>query len=365
MIVAALFGMTAKFVECTLGQKYRTIDSRGEVLGGPMRYLEVGLKEKGMGGLGKVLAVMFAIFCIGGSFGGGNMFQANQAVAALTHTGERWFNVHLEPALIGLVLVVAVGIVILGGIRRIAATAEKIVPLMCGMYLIAAAFVVAVNLEALPDALSAIINGAFNSDAVEGGVIGVLVIGMQRAAFSNEAGIGSASIAHSAARTDEPVREGIVALLEPFIDTVIVCLGTALVIVVSGVLDTPEAATADGAVLTSLAFESAISWFPLLLTGAILLFAFSTMISWSYYGERCWTNLFGPKSSMVYRVIFLIFIFIGSVTNLGAVLDFSDLMILSMAFPNILGLYILSGDVRKDLDAYMSKLKDGGFKTYK
>ena len=365
MIVAALFGMTAKFVECTLGQKYRVIDEQGAVLGGPMRYLEVGLAEKGMGPLGKVLAVMFAVFCIGGSFGGGNMFQANQAVSALTHTTAQWFNIDLPAWLIGLVLMGAVGVVILGGIRRIAATAEKIVPLMCGMYLIAALFVVAVNLPVLPEALGAIISGAFDGNAVEGGVIGVLIIGVQRAAFSNEAGIGSASIAHSAARTDEPVREGIVALLEPFIDTVIVCLATALVIVISGVLDDPAAANVDGAVLTSMAFESAIHWFPLLLTGAIMLFAFSTMISWSYYGERCWTNLFGPKSSMIYRVIFLVFIFIGSVTNLGAVLGFSDLMILSMAFPNILGLYILSSDVKRDLDSYLDKLKSGQFKTYK
>ena len=365
MIVAALFGMTAKFVECTLGQKYRTIDENGTVLGGPMRYLEAGLAEKGMGGLGKVLAVMFAIFCIGGSFGGGNMFQANQAVSALTHTTEHWFGVELAAWMIGLVLVATVGAVILGGIRRIAATAEKIVPLMCGMYLVAAVFVISVNLGVLDLALAAIINGAFSADAVEGGFVGVLIIGIQRAAFSNEAGIGSASIAHSAAKTDEPVREGVVALLEPFIDTVIVCLATALVIVISGVLNDPAAAEVDGAVLTSMAFETAIHWFPLVLTGAILLFAFSTMISWSYYGERCWTNLFGPKSSMVYRVIFLICIFVGSVTNLGAVLDFSDLMILSMAFPNILGLYILSGDVKGDLDTYLDKLNSGQFKTYK
>ena len=365
MIVAALFGMTAKFVECTLGQKYRVIDENGSVLGGPMRYLEAGLAEKGMGGFGKVLAVMFAIFCIGGSFGGGNMFQANQAVSALTHTTEHWFGIELASWMIGLVLVATVGVVILGGIRRIAATAEKIVPLMCGMYLVAAIFVISVNLPVLPEALAAIINGAFSPDAVEGGFVGVLIIGIQRAAFSNEAGIGSASIAHSAAKTDEPIREGVVALLEPFIDTVIVCLGTALVIVISGVLNDPAAADVDGAVLTSMAFESAIHWFPLVLTGAILLFAFSTMISWSYYGERCWTNLFGAKSSMIYRVIFLVCIFIGSVTNLGAVLDFSDLMILSMAFPNILGLYILAGDVKGDLDSYLDRLNSGQFKVYK
>lgn len=364
MIVAALFGMTAKFVECTLGQKYRTVDEHGTVMGGPMRYLKAGLAEKGMGKLGAVLAVVFAVFCIGGSFGGGNMFQANQAYSALNEAVSQRTDWTVPKELFGLVMMGMVGIVILGGIKRIASTAEKIVPLMCGMYVLAAGFIVMTNLHELPHAIETILAGAFAADAVQGGIIGVMVIGIQRAAFSNEAGIGSASIAHSAARTDRPVREGLVALLEPFIDTVIVCTATGIVIVNSGVLNIPELADADGAVLTMRAFEQTISWFPLVLTTAIILFAFSTMISWSYYGERCWTALFGPKSTLAYRAVFLVFVFIGSVANLGSVLDFSDLMILSMAVPNIFGLYVLSSDVRRDLSQYMSDLAAGTFKRY-
>lgn len=364
MIVAALFGMTAKFVECTLGQKYRTVDENGTVMGGPMRYLKQGLAEKGMGKLGAVLAVVFAVFCIGGSFGGGNMFQANQAYSALNEAVSQRTGATVPEELFGLVMMGMVGIVILGGIKRIASTAEKIVPLMCGMYVLAAGFIVLTNLSELPHAIETILAGAFSAHAIEGGVIGVMVIGIQRAAFSNEAGIGSASIAHSAARTDQPVREGLVALLEPFIDTVIVCTATGIVIVTSGVLNVPELADADGAVLTMRAFEQTISWFPLVLTTAIILFAFSTMISWSYYGERCWTALFGPKSTLAYRAVFLVFVFVGSVANLGSVLDFSDLMILSMAVPNIFGLYVLSSDVRRDLSRYMSELASGTFKRY-
>jgi AGCS family alanine or glycine:cation symporter len=346
MIVAAFFGMTSKFVECTLGVKYRTIESDGKVLGGPIRYLRDGLQRRGLGGLGRVLAVVFMVFCIGGSFGGGNMFQANQATASL----REFVGPSLPSWAVGLALMVAVGLVIVGGIQRIGRTAEAIVPLMCGMYLLAAGFVLVVNYAHVPDAMSMIVRMAFGSDAAYGGFIGVLIVGFQRAAFSNEAGIGSAAIAHSAAKTHEPVREGIVALVEPFIDTVVVCLATGLVIVTSGVLETSP--DAEGAVLTARAFETVISWFPVLLTLAIVLFAYSTMISWSYYGERCWVGLFGPRSSLLYKALFLIAIFIGAVSNLGAVLDFSDLMILSMAFPNILGLYLLSGEVASDLDTY-------------
>jgi AGCS family alanine or glycine:cation symporter len=361
MIVAAFFGMTSKFVECTLGQKYRKVDAKGQVLGGPMRYLEVGLAERGLPRLGKALAVLFAVCCIGGSFGGGNMFQANQAYSAVNSVTPA----HVSAELFGIGLMLAVGVVILGGIKRIAATAEKIVPLMCVLYVVAAAFVIAVNLHMLDDALGAIFSDAFSGEAMGGGILGVMIMGIRRAAFSNEAGIGSAAIAHSAARTKEPVREGIVALLEPFIDTVIVCLATAIVIVISGVLDTPRPDNVEGAVLTAAAFKTVISWFPLLLSIAIILFAYSTMISWSYYGERSWTYLFGERSSIWYRFIFLGFIFVGSVSSLGAVLDFSDLMILSMAFPNFIGLYLLAGVVRRDLDDYMSRLETGRMPRFK
>ncbi|MCB9521241.1 MAG: alanine:cation symporter family protein [Myxococcales bacterium] len=365
MLVAAFFGMTAKFAECTLGQKYRLVDAQGRVLGGPMRYLKAGLAEKRLGALGSVLAFVFAVFCIGGSFGGGNMFQANQACSAISAGLSDNFGVELDPRLFGLALVVAVGAVILGGFTRIAKTAERIVPLMCGMYVLAAGFIVITNLQSLPAALGHIFHDAFNPASVEGGALGALLVGVRRAAFSNEAGIGSAAIAHSAAKTHEPVREGMVALLEPFIDTIIVCLATALVIVVSGVAADPANADLDGAVLTMRAFEQTISWFPLVLTTAIVLFAYSTMISWSYYGERCWTLLFGARSSTVYRVVFLVFVYIGSVSKLSNVLDFSDLMILSMAVPNILGLYILSNDLARDTESYVSRLRDGGFKRFK
>lgn len=364
MLVAAFFGMTAKFAEVTLGQKYRIVDEEGRVLGGPMRYLEAGLTELGLAPLGKVLAVIFAIFCIGGSFGGGNMFQANQAYQAFDEFFVERFAFHIPAEIFGLVMMVAVGVVIFGGIKSIAKTAERIVPLMVGMYLTAAIFVIITNIAHLPDALGQIFNDAFTGSAVGGGFLGVLIVGFQRAAFSNEAGIGSASIAHSAAKTDEPIREGLVGLIEPFIDTILVCLATALVIVISGVHEDPALADVSGAVLTAKAFETVISWFPLLLSISIVLFAYSTMISWSYYGERSWTKLFGAKSSVIYRGLFLVFIFIGTISTLDSVITFSDLMILSMAFPNILGLYLLAGKVKKDLNTYMDKLNSGQFKTY-
>jgi alanine or glycine:cation symporter, AGCS family len=270
------------------------------------------------------------------------------------------------------VMTFVVGIVILGGIRRIAQTAEKIVPTMCILYVLACLWVLISKAGEVPGAFGEIWSGAFTPDAAYGGLIGVLVQGFKRAAFSNEAGVGSAAIAHSAARTDHPVREGIVALLGPFIDTIVVCTMTALLIVITGVCDAevyPEfqsyIADKNGAGLTSQAFGTAISWFPYVLSVAVVLFAFSTMISWSYYGERCWAYLFGDGSSMVYRVIFLMFTFVGSLITAQEVLDFGDLMILGMAFPNVLGVVLLSGGVRRDLDVYWQKLKAGEFKTFK
>jgi len=262
----------------------------------------------------------------------------------------------------------AVAVVIIGGIRRIATIASKIVPVMCGVYVLAAVAIILSNASAVPAAFGTIISSAFTPAAGMGGFIGVMVIGIKRAVFSNEAGVGSAAIAHSAAKTEEPVREGIVALLEPFIDTIVVCTMTGLVIVITGVADDPAnaglIASNSGAALTSRAFESVIPWFPMVLAVAVVLFAYSTMISWSYYGERCWSHLFGGKSAMVYRIIFVVFTFLGSIVTATNILDFSDLMILSMALPNLIGLYFLSGGVGKDLNEYMSKLKDGKFKTY-
>jgi AGCS family alanine or glycine:cation symporter len=364
MILVGLLGMSAKFTECTLGQAYRVRRSDGRIMGGAMYYLSEGLAEQGRGKLGKVLAVLFCILCIGGSFGGGNAFQVSQSMNQI-QTVIPFFAAN--PWVYGLVMTAAVAVVILGGIQRIATVAEKVVPVMCTVYVLACMYILMVNYSAIPGAVTAIIDGAFNVDAVEGGFIGVLVIGVKRAVFSNEAGVGSAAIAHAAAKVKHPVEEGIVALLEPFIDTVVVCTMTALVIVITGAWNDPDAAyvaareAGQGGALTSLAMSSVIPFFKYILAVAVVLFAFSTMISWSYYGERCWAWLFGDKSSLVYRLVFLVFAFLGSIVTAGNVLDFSDLMILGMAFPNILGILLLSGRVRGLLDDYQSKLASGEY----
>lgn len=366
MIVAGLIGMTAKFTECTLGQKYREVRPDGRVMGGAMFYLSKGLAEMGMGKLGKVLAVVFAILCVGGSLGGGNTFQVNQSMGAVQ---ESMPFLVAYPWAYGLVMAVLVGVVIIGGIKRIAEVAEKIVPTMVGIYVVGAIFIILDNAAAIPGAFGAIIDGAFTPEAGYGGFIGVLVTGFRRAAFSNEAGAGSAAIAHSAARTPYPAREGIVALLEPFIDTVVVCTMTALVIVVTGAYNNPAYADLitgnNGAALTSRAFGEHITWFPYILGICVILFAFSTMISWSYYGERCWAYLFGDGKSRSFQVLFVTFTFLGSIISAQNVLDFGDLMILGMAFPNLVGVLLLSGRVRQDLDAYWGMYKRGEFKVYK
>ena len=361
MIVAGLLGMSSKFVECTLGVKYRVVNDNGEVSGGPMYYLKNGLAKYGYGNIGKVLAVLFAILCIGGSFGGGNMFQANQAYAQLS--GQFPMLAGNGP-MFGFLLAILVGTVIIGGIKSIAKVTEKIVPFMAVLYVAAALVILVVNFSDIGNAFAMIFKGAFAPSAAFGGFIGVIIQGFRRAAFSNEAGVGSASIAHSATKTNEPVSEGIVSLLEPFIDTVVICTMTALVIIITGMSGVQGV---EGAQLTSQAFESVISWFPYVLVIAIFLFAFSTMISWSYYGLKSWTYLFGSskKSELVYKLIFLIFIIVGSSVKLGAVLDFSDMMILAMAFPNILGLLILSGEVKIDLKEYLNKVKNGMIKKIK
>lgn len=362
MIIAGLLGMASKFVECTLGVKYREINEEGEVSGGPMYYLSQGLKKKNLGGLGKILAFVFAILCIGASFGGGNMFQANQAFAQLS--GE--FPVlQGQGAIFGIVLALMVGIVIIGGIKSIARVTDKIVPFMCGLYVLFSLIIIGMHFGHVGEVFAEIWNGAFNAPALKGGVIGVLIVGFQRAAFSNEAGVGSASIAHSASKTNEPISEGIVALLEPFIDTVVVCTMTALVLVFTGFAD--GSSPLQGTELTSAAFSSIFPWFSLVLVIAIFLFAFSTMISWSYYGLKAWTYLFGnsKSSDYIYKFIFLVFIVIGSSVGLGSVLDFSDLMILGMAFPNILGLLLLSTEVREDMKSYFHRIKTGVIKQFK
>lgn len=361
MICAGLLGMASKFTECTLGVKYRYISESGEVSGGPMYYLSRALKLRNMAGLGKVLAAVFAVLCIGGSFGGGNMFQANQAWAQIS-TKVPFFLEHR--AIFGLILAVLVGLVIIGGIKSIARVTDKIVPVMVGVYVLFAIIIIFFNIEHIGTAFSQIVSGAFSAEALRGGFIGVLIVGFQRAAFSNEAGVGSASIAHSASKTDEPISEGIVALLEPFIDTVVVCTMTALVLIFTGFAF--DQSGLQGSQLTSAAFSSVFSWFDWVLLIAIMLFAFSTMISWSYYGLKSWTYLFGQSrlKANIYKFIFLIFIVIGSSTSLGAVLDFSDLMILGMAFPNIFGLLILVGEVRNDLKDYMRRVRSGEIRRF-
>jgi len=366
MIVSGLLGMTLKFVECTLGVQYRDINKDGVVFGGPMYYLSKGLKEKGYTGLGKFLAVFFAILCIGGSFGGGNAAQSNQAAAQIASMfGMTGGN---SGFIIGLGIAILVGITIIGGIKRIATVTEKLVPLMAVIYIAACLTVILANYNFIGTAISQIFVEAFSPQAGIGGLIGVLVIGFRRAAFSNEAGAGSASIAHSAVKTKYSASEGLVALLEPFIDTVVICTMTALVIVIFNANGAFTYGNAEvmingqayqGATLTSLAFADTISWFPQVLTIAIFLFAVSTMISWSYYGLQAWMYLFGKSKAaeMTYKILFLLFIVIGASANMSSVWGFSDAMILAMVFPNMIGLLFLYPVVKKQLNRFEDAIK--------
>ena len=356
MIVAGFLGMTSKFVECTLGVQFRVIKN-GIVSGGPMYYLSKGLKDRKLPIIGKVLAGLFAILCVGGSFGGGNMFQANQAFAQVK---LNFPNYNIGGHYFGIAMAILVAIVIIGGIRKIAKVTDKIVPFMCGIYVLFAIVIIGMNFWKIDDAFVRIFEGAFNPSALKGGIIGVLVQGFKRAAFSNEAGVGSASIAHAAVKTEKPVTEGLVALLEPLIDTIVVCTLTALVLIFTD-FDMGGPNGENGSQLTSLAFESVFPWFSWVLMGAILLFAFSTMISWSYYGQKAWEYLFGDSkvAEYSYKLLFLVFIVVGASVELGAVIDFSDLMILGMAFPNIIGLMILLPEVRKDLKDFIRAVKTG------
>ena len=368
MIICGLMGMSLKFVECTLGVYYRDVDENGVVYGGPMYYLSKGLKEKGFKNLGKITAVLFAIFCIGGSFGGGNAAQANQAAIVLKDLlgMESTFS----GAIIGLLLAVIVGIIIIGGIKRIASVTEKIVPFMALLYIIACIYILAVNFSFLDDAFALIIQEAFNPTAIGvGGFIGVLMIVFKRAAFSNEAGVGSASIAHSAVKTKYAASEGLVALLDPFIDTVVICTLTALVIITfnstgifsyggeGGVMI--DGVIYEGAGITSKAFAEYIPFSDIFLTVAVVLFAVSTMISWSYYGLQSWKYLFGRsyKSDLTYKLLFLSFVIIGSAASMNSIWAFSDAMIFAMVFPNMIGLYLLFPVVKNQLNKYLNAIK--------
>lgn len=376
MILAGLLGMASKFTECTLGVKYRNEYPDGRVSGGPMYYLTKGFAERGLPG-GKVLAVLFSIFCVLGALGGGNMFQANQAHQQLSGVFGQY------PGWItGIVFALIVFAVIVGGIKSIARVTEKVVPFMGVLYVGAALVIILMNIDMVGAAFGQIIDGAFTGNGIVGGMVGALIQGFRRAAFSNEAGVGSAAIAHSAVRTKEPITEGFVSLLEPFIDTVVICTMTALVIIITGQLVTdPEtglyvineagqvttATGATGVGLTSAAFESAFSWFPYVLVLAVVLFAFSTMLSWSYYGLKAWTFMFGEGKAqeLTFKIIFCIFIVIGAAANLGPVIDFSDAAIFAMAVVNIAGLYFLMPIVKRELESYLRRLNSGEIKRFK
>jgi AGCS family alanine or glycine:cation symporter len=370
MVVCGLIGMSSKFVECTLGVQYRDVGADGTIYGGPMYYLTKGLKEKGFETLGKIAAVFFAIFCIGGSFGGGNAAQSNQATLVLKQL------LGLEStsagAIIGLVLAILVGIIIIGGIKRIASVTEKIVPFMALLYLIACLYILLINFTLIDDAISLIVNEAFNPTAMGvGGFIGVLMVGFKRAAFSNEAGVGSASIAHSAVKTKYSASEGLVALLEPFIDTVVICTMTALVIIIfnfGGYFEYGgdgmgtvliDGVPFEGAGITSQAFAQYIPFSDIFLTIAVVLFAVSTMISWSYYGLQSWKYLFGRGqiADITYKLIFCMFVVIGSAASMSSIWDFSDAMIFAMVFPNMIGLFFLFPVVKKELEKYLKAIK--------
>ena len=370
MIICGLIGMSSKFVECTLGVQYRDVGDDGTIYGGPMYYLTKGLKEKGFETLGKIAAVFFAIFCIGGSFGGGNAAQSNQATLVLKQL------LGLEStsagAIIGLVLAILVGIIIIGGIKRIASVTEKIVPFMALLYLIACLYILLINFTLIDDAISLIVNEAFNPTAMGvGGFIGVLMVGFKRAAFSNEAGVGSASIAHSAVKTKYSASEGLVALLEPFIDTVVICTMTALVIIIfnfGGYFEYGgdgmgtvliDGVPFEGAGITSQAFAQYIPFSDIFLTIAVVLFAVSTMISWSYYGLQSWKYLFGrgQVADITYKLIFCMFVVIGSAASMNSIWDFSDAMIFAMVFPNMIGLFFLFPVVKKELEKYLKAIK--------
>ena len=364
MILAGLLGMSSKFAECTLGVKYRKQYEDGSISGGPMRYLSKGLAEQGLAGMGKFMAIFFAICCIGGSIGGGNLFQANQSYNMVVHAmgGEGSFFAD-KGWLFGLIMAVLVGAVIIGGIKEIASVTARLVPIMATIYLMAAVTILAMSYDQIPHAFSLIINGAFSPEGVTGGVIGAMIQGFKRAAFSNEAGIGSAAIAHSAVKTHEPVTEGFVSLLEPFIDTVVICTMTALVIIITGVY-TNETGL-GGVALTSKAFESGLSWFPYVLSLAVVLFAFSTLISWSYYGSQAWSYLFGHSLAvdLSFKLIFCVIVVLGCTMDLGPVIDFSDSMIFAMSLANIAGLYILAPVLKKELNYYWHRLKTGQIET--
>ena len=358
MLVMAFIGMSTKFTECTLAVMFREKRSDQRIMGGPMEYLKKGLSEMGWPKLGKILAVTFCILCIGGSFGGGIAFQVNQSLNAISLSlpflqDYKWIY--------GLFVIILVASVIIGGIKRISDVAVRIVPLMFCIYMLMALVVFVMYYQQIPQAFLLIFQQAFSPEAGYGGLVGILVIGLQRAAFSNEAGLGSSPIVHSAARVNHPVEEGAVAILEPFLDTIVICIITALVIIVTGVYNNPEYADLvlqqKGAALTSRALSQAHGLFPYILSAVVFLFAFSTIISWSYYGERCFSFVFGEKRALIYKISVLVLIFLGAMATSTEIMAFCDLMILSMSLPNLFGVLLLSGKVKSSLKDYLVSIK--------
>ena len=365
LIVAGFLGMSTKFVECTLGVKYRNEFPDGHVSGGPMYYLKKGFAERGMTGFGKFMGGFYAVGIFIGALGIGNMFQSNQAYVQLNHVsggaldGYGW--------LVGLIMAAVVFAVIIGGIKSIAKVAGRIVPFMAIFYCVFAVIVIVMNANVLPEAIANIFTGAFTGEGVAGGALGAMIIGFQRAVFSNEAGIGSAAIAHSAVKTHEPVTEGVVSLLEPFIDTIVICTITALVIGTAQVADPAFAHGTEGVAMTSAAFEREFAWFPIPLAFAAVLFAFSTMIAWSYYGLKGWTYLFGESafSQFNYKIIFCVFVVLGCIVQLGPILDISDALVFLICVPNILGLYFFAPMVKREMKSYFARLDNGEMEQFK
>ena len=365
MLLTALFGMSSKLASCTLAVMYRKIHPDGRISGGPMYYLEHGLASKGLKSLGRVFAILFAIFAIGGALGGGNMFQVNQTIEILTTVSPAVGDYNW---VFGILFALLVSLVIIGGIKRIGRVTSRIVPFMCLLYVSFSLLIILSNITQVPAMIATIFREAFSPQAMYGGFLGVLIMGVRRAAFSNEAGLGSAAFAHAAARTNEPAREGMVAMIGPFIDTIVICLMTALVCMITGVYTEPQFQSSDsivGARMTAAAFDSFLPGARYVLAIGVMLFAYSTMISWSYYGERAWEYLFGNRVVLIYRIIFVFFVFLGSIITLRNVLNFTDMLILSMAFPNIIGGVILSPQIKACLQDYWGRLKSGEMKRYK
>ena len=361
MIVAGFLGMSLKFSEVTLSIQHRVFLKDGTVMGGAMQYLSHGLAQKGYATLGKYLAIVFAVLMIGGAIGGGNIFQVSQAYSVISHE-VAFFEAN--PLVFGFILAGLTGVVIIGGVQRIANITEMLVPFMVVIYILASLWILGTFYDRIDDAFVLIFTEAFSSNALYGGMVGAIVQGFQRAVFSSEAGLGSSPVAHAPVKTKYPVRQGFVALYEPFIDTVVICTMTALVIIITGVyqIDGQYAsliAAKEGAALTSVAYGTIISWFPTVLSVSIALFAFSTMIAWAYYGERAWVYLFGSKYSIIYKMMYLSLAIVATMVNTGILVDFSFMLMLTMALPNIFGLFILSGDIQIQLKEYLAKLKSG------